>query len=57
MTAAEKIEEFGRKKGREESRVEIAVNFLKDGVEPRIIARNTGLELAVILKLKAQHRI
>ncbi len=66
MTAAEKIEEYGRekgreegiglglKKGREQSRTEIAVNFLNDGVEPRIIARNTGIELAIILKLKAQ---
>jgi hypothetical protein len=40
----------------EAERVEIAINFLKEGVEPSFVARNTGLELAVVLKLKAQHQ-
>ena len=54
MTAAEKIKEYGREEGREEERVEIAINLLKDGAEPRFVVRNTGIELSVILKLKAQ---
>ncbi|MCJ8268048.1 MAG: Rpn family recombination-promoting nuclease/putative transposase [Psychrosphaera sp.] len=69
MTAAEKIKELGieigeeqgvkkgRKEGREEERVDIAINLLKDGVDPSFVARNTGLELAVVLELKAQHQI
>jgi hypothetical protein len=64
MTAAEKIKELGIeigkekgiKEGREEERVEIAINFLKEGVETSFVARNTGLELAVVLKLKAQQQ-
>ena len=61
MTAAEKLQEkgieIGEEKGRKEERIEIAINFLKDGVEPRIVARNTGLEMTVIHKLQAQNRV
>jgi hypothetical protein len=62
MTAAEKLqamgeergEERGLKKGEEKGREEVAINSLKEGVDPKFVARITGLELAVILKLKAE---
>ena len=62
MTAAEKIEEYGEQKGIKKGiekgiglgLEKAAINFLKDGAEPRFVARNTGIELADILKLKAQ---
>lgn len=58
MTAAEKLEalgeERGLEKGREEGREEVAINSLKEGVDPQFVARITGLELAVIQRLKAE---
>ncbi|MFT4929234.1 MAG: putative transposase/invertase (TIGR01784 family) [Phenylobacterium sp.] len=62
MTAAEKLQAMGAKKarkevletGREEGREEVAINSLKEGVDPQFVVRITGLELAFILKLKAQ---
>lgn len=54
MTAAEKLREQGREEVREQVHEEIAINLLKDGVDPRIVARNTRIELSVILKLKAK---
>ena len=66
MTAAEKLQAMGEvkglRKGREEGREEgleeglekVAINSLKEGVDPQFVARITGLELAVILKLKAR---
>ena len=50
MTAAEKIEEYVEQKGIEK----VAVNLLKEDAEPGYVARITELELADILKLKAQ---
>ena len=32
----------------------VAINALKEGVDPQFVARITGLELAVIFKLKAR---
>jgi hypothetical protein len=54
MTAAEKLREQGREQGIELGIKKVAINFLKDGIAPRIFARNTGIELAAILRLKAQ---
>ncbi|MFT4926646.1 MAG: flagellar biosynthesis/type III secretory pathway protein FliH [Phenylobacterium sp.] len=58
MTAAEQLRALGREEGREEGleegTVKVAINSLKEGIEPRFVARITGLELAVILKLKAR---
>ncbi|MFT4926010.1 MAG: putative transposase YdaD [Phenylobacterium sp.] len=66
MTGAEQLRAMGREEGLEEGRekwmatgiekgtVNVAINSLKEGIEPRFVARITGLELAVILKLKAE---
>ena len=58
MTAAEQLqamgEERGMEKGLEKGREEVAMNLLKEGLDPRFVARNAKLELAVIVKLKAQ---
>ncbi len=58
MTAAEQLQELGAERGREEGlekgKKEVAINLLKEGVEPRLIARTTGLGLASILELKEQ---
>lgn len=61
MTAAEQLEAIGEKKGlkkglekgREEGREEVAINLLKEGTEPQFVARISGLELDVVLKLQA----
>jgi hypothetical protein len=50
MTAAERIKELGFRLGQER----VAISLLKDGAEPIFIARNTEIDLADILKLKAQ---
>ena len=50
----EKGMEKGMERGIEKGTVKVAINSLKEGIEPRFIARITGLDLAVILKLKAQ---
>ncbi|NQZ10952.1 MAG: hypothetical protein HRT35_27685 [Algicola sp.] len=50
MTAAEQLREQGREQGLEL----VAINSLKEGADPRFVARITGMKLAVILKLKAQ---
>ncbi|MFT5162000.1 MAG: putative transposase/invertase (TIGR01784 family) [Alteromonadaceae bacterium] len=66
MTAAEKLRAMGaeegrqaghqegRQKGLEEGKQEIAINLLKEKVDPLFIARITGFELTVILALKEQ---
>ena len=66
LTIAEKLRAMGAAKAREEGigvgrvegievgREEVAVNSLKEGVEPAFVARITGLDLAVVLKLKAK---
>ena len=58
MTAAEHLKALGAEEAREETRgeygEEVAINSLKEGAEPNFVARITGLDLAVILKLKTQ---
>ena len=46
--------EKGREEGIEEGLEKAAIYSLKEGIDPQFVARITGLELAVILKLKAQ---
>ena len=48
MTIAEQL----RAKGEERGFEKVAINLLKDGAEPAFVTRMTGLDLAVILKLK-----
>ncbi len=50
----EKSREEGLEEGLEKGKEEVAINLLENGSDPRFIARITGLELAVILKLKTQ---
>ena len=50
----EKGREEGREEGLEEGLEQVAINSLKEGVDPQFVARITGLKLTVILKLKAQ---
>ena len=45
MTAAEKLQAMGEEKGREQ----VAINSLKEGVNPQFVARITGLELTAIV--------
>ncbi|NQZ09033.1 MAG: hypothetical protein HRT35_17900 [Algicola sp.] len=58
MTAAYKLRAWGREEGLAQTSKkvfeEIAINALKEGADPRFVARITGLDLPVILKLKAQ---
>jgi predicted transposase/invertase (TIGR01784 family) len=42
-------------KSRRDRSREIASNFLNDGVNPEIVARNTGLSLDEVLALKTEH--
>jgi predicted transposase YdaD len=48
---AREIEQRGMSKGKEEARVEIARNFLTNGVSPDIIAQSTGLPIERIRSL------
>ncbi|MFT5164144.1 MAG: hypothetical protein ACI9FJ_002745 [Alteromonadaceae bacterium] len=50
MTIAEKLRAMGAEEGKEE----VAVSLLKEGVEPKFVARVTKLELAAVLKLQAE---
>ena len=50
MTAAEQLHERGREHGLELA----AINLLKEGSDPRFVAKITNIELAVVIKLKAQ---
>jgi predicted transposase/invertase (TIGR01784 family) len=54
MTIAEKLRAMGAEEGKVEGIEEVANSLLKEGVEPRFVARVTKLELAVVLKLQAQ---
>jgi hypothetical protein len=58
MTTVEELqargEEEGFKLGFEQSMKTVSINMLKTGADPRFVERITGLELAVIFKLKAQ---
>ena len=50
---AQELVELGEKRGREESKKEIALAFLKQGVcTPEQIAEATGLPLETVLSLK-----
>jgi predicted transposase/invertase (TIGR01784 family) len=44
----------GEERGEEKGLKKVAINSLKEGVDPKFVARITGLEMAVILKLKAE---
>jgi hypothetical protein len=50
MTTAEKL----RQEGRTEEKSQVAINFLKLGTDPRIVANATGLPLARIKELEAK---
>ncbi len=66
MAAAEQLRAMGTEKGHEEDlekdfeeglekgKKEVAINLLKEDVDPQFIARITGLELTAILELKEQ---
>ena len=54
MTIAEKLRAMGAEEGLEKGKEEVAINLLKDGSTPEFIARITGLELTLIVKLQAQ---
>jgi len=43
--AREEAKEEGRMEGAKETTIELAKNFLKDGVPIRIISKNTGKDL------------
>ena len=65
MTAAEKLKEMGREeglekgraegleKGRSQKQSEMTVKALKQGLDPRMIAHISELDLETVLKLKA----
>lgn len=44
----------GRAEARAELTTQIALNFLRDGIDPQVVARNTGLSLEEIQQLQAQ---
>ena len=48
MTLAEKL----KKEGRDLARLDIAKGLLWDGIDPRIVAKNTGLPLEQVLILQ-----
>lgn len=50
MTAAEKLEALGEQKGKRE----VAINLLKENVDPKFVAKVSALDLSEVLKLKAQ---
>jgi hypothetical protein len=54
LTIAEKLRAMGAEQAKQVRTEEIAVNSLKEGIEPAFVARITGLELAVVLRLKAK---
>ena len=58
MTAAEKLEARGEARGEVRGKAEekrgVAMNMIKEGCEPQLIARVTGLQLAAIQALKAE---
>ncbi|MGG5314683.1 hypothetical protein [Enterococcus sp. AZ072] len=43
-----------RREGREENKVETAVNFLKMGLSPEQVAQGTGLSIEQVKELKRQ---
>ena len=50
MTAAEKLIEWGVEK----KQSEVAIKALKEGVDPRLVARITDLDLDAVLRLQAE---
>ena len=58
MTIAEQLqamgEELGEKQGESKRNKEIAVNLLKEGTEPAFVTRMTGLDMNMVLELKAK---
>ena len=57
MTVAEQLEARGEARGEQRgdrnARLEVAASMLKEGTEPRFVAKMTKLELADVEKLKA----
>ena len=49
---AEQALEQGLEQGGEKKSREIALNFLKSGTDPRIVAKNTGLPLKEVKALQ-----
>ena len=52
MTIAQAFRNEGMQQGRQEISAQIAKNLLASGFEPAIVAKNTGLDLTVMKKLK-----
>ena len=53
MTGAEQLKAIGK----EENREEVTIGLLREKVEPKIIAKATKLDLATVLKLKAELKL
>jgi hypothetical protein len=47
-------QEEAREDGREENRVEVAANFIKEGIPLEVIARATGLPLYKVAELSSK---
>ncbi len=54
MTVAELLREEGKVEGREATQLDIAAKLLKEGAEPRFVAKITELDLAKVEQLKQQ---
>jgi predicted transposase/invertase (TIGR01784 family) len=54
MTTAEKLRQEGLMEGLMEGKSQVAINLLKLGTDPRIVANATGLPLARIRELEAK---
>ena len=51
MSIADQLQREGWQKGRKESALEIARNFLIEGIKIELVAKNTGLDLKTVKKL------
>ena len=54
MTIAEQLKAWGREEGASNAFKITAANLLKDGCEPKFVARNTGLPLSEVLAIQQQ---
>lgn len=52
MTIAVQLKALGREEGENNALKRVAANLLKEGVEPKFVAKNTGLSLEVVLEIK-----
>lgn len=54
MTAAEQLRQAGREQGAHKKAQEIALNLLKEGAEPKFVAKITQLSPAEIKQLQTK---